>query len=448
MAKYVDESGVGVLWRKIQTRTESLAQETVYITLKSTNDQPIYTTITVSNNDETTTYEYNNSPISFKVPGGSDYNIKLGALEDYKWPLGYDADEGVTYTSIANCSRNLTFNYRFNGSYFSFSITPEEVRNVATVTASYMKNGELMTRSIKHGDILWVAKGTEVTVTAQKVTGYITPAVYKETMMYDPILKNISYVKPPSTGIYILGNSITDIHTVESWTGGSNATGVLLISDYNALVIAPDEWWKYASNYGNGRYDDYVWNGNTRSAWSARDMNVHGPVPGVPIYNESDYWGVSPQEFDIDGKNNTSKIIEYSRGYTYQSGDPSTGEVTYNFSGAPAAEFCNAYSNGCIGVGEWYLPAIGELNDIMENFYEVNEAMEKISGKPFRDDSDNYSSSMKWGYYWSSTIYLSKNTGRYGVYGYGHLEDTSYVVAAPSLATDNLNARPVAKLEW
>ena len=171
---------------------------------------------------------------------------------------------------------------------------------------------------------------------------------------------------------------------VSSWTSGSNATGVAVITDTVRLIVAPDEWYTYDGD------NDGAWNGNKRSAWGGYNRTV----TGIKTTDSS-----SEAITDFAGSSNTDQIISQLKG--------TTDSYSSHYTGAPAAEYCQAYSKGCKGVGEWYLPSVGEMNVLVTNKSTINTALSKISGEtlgsvPFTWTSTQYSSRTAWGYYWSN----------------------------------------------
>ena len=104
-----------------------------------------------------------------------------------------------------------------------------------------------------------------------------------------------------------------------------------------------------------------------------------------------EYW--SPSDFDVpevdnitssssviadwQGKNNTKTILEYCSANGYS---------------CPAFEYVNSYKTSGTNAGDWYLPAMGELNAIYNNKDVLNIALGKIGGTKLGAD-----------YYWSSS---------------------------------------------
>lgn len=155
-----------------------------------------------------------------------------------------------------------------------------------------------------------------------------------------------------------------------------------MITDTVRLIVAPDEWHIYK---GDG---DEAWNGNERSAWGGYGKTVSNIVTTT----ES-----ASARSDFAGSSNTDQIITQLK-------DTTDGYSRY-YTGAPAAEYCRAYSKGCKGVGEWYLPAAGELIVLVTNKDTINEALTKISGEtlgslPYTWTSTQCDDNHAWYFYW------------------------------------------------
>ena len=82
-------------------------------------------------------------------------------------------------------------------------------------------------------------------------------------------------------------------------------------------------------------------------------------------------------ENDADGQYNTRVVLEYCRA---------------NDRVCPAFEYAASYQTEGTSAGDWYLPAIGELNDIYKNKDVLNETLGKIGGTKLPSD-EHWSSS-------------------------------------------------------
>lgn len=86
---------------------------------------------------------------------------------------------------------------------------------------------------------------------------------------------------------------------------------------------------------------------------------------------------------DWNGKNNTKAIINYCKA---------------NSKSCPAAEYANGFTTSGTAAGDWYLPALGELNAIYNGKAAINATMAKIGGTALTES-----------YYWSSSEYGSNH---------------------------------------
>ena len=82
---------------------------------------------------------------------------------------------------------------------------------------------------------------------------------------------------------------------------------------------------------------------------------------------------------DLDGKKNTSTVLAYCKA---------------NGKNCQAFEYVNSYKTEGTKAGDWYLPALGELNAIFDNIDVLNIALGNISGTKL-DDILCWSSSEK-----------------------------------------------------
>ena len=103
--------------------------------------------------------------------------------------------------------------------------------------------------------------------------------------------------------------------------------------------------------------------------WSYPD---YFDVPGV-----NNITSESAATADWQGKNNTRLVLEYCK---------------TNGDSCPAFEYVNSYQTEGTKAGDWYLPALGELNAMYGNMGVLNMALEKIGGTKLSSDA-----------YWSSS---------------------------------------------
>ena len=95
---------------------------------------------------------------------------------------------------------------------------------------------------------------------------------------------------------------------------------------------------------------------------------------------------------DFSGKSNTKTIVDYCKA---------------NNKSCPAAEYAYNYRTVGTEIGDWYLPAAGELQSIYINRVKLNATLQAL-GKPRFNTTATTSS-----YYWSSSEYT--NDGAYGL---------------------------------
>lgn len=138
-------------------------------------------------------------------------------------------------------------------------------------------------------------------------------------------------------------------------------------------------------------------------------------------YDKGTYWYIFvPTEFGI-----ASPYLYVNGKYVFNEGvynrcagdfvsalsdmDGLANTAVINDSDHPAANYCATYNTNGTSVGDWYLPAIGELAFIMPRFDTINSAISKVGGTPLINSG---------GGYWSSTQksanevwYLNPNAG-------------------------------------
>ena len=96
-------------------------------------------------------------------------------------------------------------------------------------------------------------------------------------------------------------------------------------------------------------------------------------IPGIPNITIGNY-----VEQDFNGKANTAAIKAYDS----------------SLSNYPAAKYVYGYKTTGTNAGDWYLPALGELNTIYSNKIYINNALSLVGKKDIPT-----------GYHWSSSVY-------------------------------------------
>ena len=99
---------------------------------------------------------------------------------------------------------------------------------------------------------------------------------------------------------------------------------------------------------------------------------------------------------DLDGKKNTSIILAYCQS---------------NGKSCPAVEYVNSYKTEGTLTGDWYLPALGELDAIYDKKDLLNMSLVKVGGVKLSDY-----------YYWSSSEYSIDNVWGVG-FSYGGVDN-------------------------
>ena len=188
----------------------------------------------------------------------------------------------------------------------------------------------------------------------------------------------INKINSLNTQITNLTNKITTIEEkivkIESSTSSSNCiVGDILYSDMSCYPYG------VASKTPIGVVFDRVnklaialENSPSEMEWSREYFYI----PGVD-YTKSE----SEARADWQGKNNTRVVLEYCKA---------------NGKSCPAFEYVNSYKTEGTQAGDWYLPAMGELNAIYGNKDVLNITLGKIGGTKLESVS-----------YWSSSEILS-----------------------------------------
>ena len=297
---------------KTNVYTSQLGVEKLHLTLatnQSEHSDLINTNVTV--NDKV--YTYKGSELVIDILPGQNYSIVFENVEGYKTP------KTVTYTSKPNNNRFV------NSTYETEIVTIELPENTDLLGVVF---------SVNNKEYTWngtpikckVPLGQSYTIVFGDIPGYETPTSITRTASGSSYVPNIAYTK--QLGVFIMDIE-GGLNTVSSWTGGSNATGVALLTDEVSIVIAPENW------YTNNSDNDGAWNGNTRSAWGGSQKTV------TDIKTTT---SGSDAITDFAGSDNTDAIISQLIG--------TTDSYSQYYTGTPAAEYCRAYSNGCKGVGQ------------------------------------------------------------------------------------------------
>lgn len=126
--------------------------------------------------------------------------------------------------------------------------------------------------------------------------------------------------------------------------------------------------------------------------WSTEYFDIPG------LANQSTATG------DFDGKNNTKTIIDYCKA---------------NSKSCPAAEYAYAHSTVGTKAGDWYLPALGELNLIYSRKGTLNPVLSTLGADTLSDSYHWSSSERSNNYAWSQRFANGNVTNGYNKY-YGY----------------------------
>ncbi len=150
-----------------------------------------------------------------------------------------------------------------------------------------------------------------------------------------------------------------------------------------------------------------------QNLWSSDNFDVPG------LNNLSSSAAIA----DWQGKKNTQIVLDYCK---------AKGKS------CPAFEYVNNYKTEGTKAGDWYLPAAGELNAIIDNIDSINSSLRKVGGGEIAKShytqpayflsSSEESSSKAW------TLYLGSNAGG---------ETTYYIASTYKTETDYVSVRPV-----
>ena len=114
-------------------------------------------------------------------------------------------------------------------------------------------------------------------------------------------------------------------------------------------------------------------------------IDGRAPIIVSPHGTANKYWSKTTLPVNRDVGNDISKAFADFTGKTRTEAIMAKGEELFGdeedtWKDNYAAPWCNAYSHGAKGVGEWWLPSIGELIEIWKHKYAINKCLSIISG--------------------------------------------------------------------
>ncbi len=200
-----------------------------------------------------------------------------------------------------------------------------------------------------------------------KSTIFWTSSEYSDVYAWGP------YLNSGLNDFYYAKQNVVSVRPVINYGDVNNALPILysdlttsteVISGKTPIGIVFDEDKKLALALNSG--------GNM--AWSAELFDI-------PIL--TNYETKELAQEDWAGRDNTTAIITY---------------CSANSKSCPAAEYANSYSTEGTSPGDWYLPALGELESIYSQQPAIDLSLAKVNGTAIE------------AWYWSSTEHYTTNT--------------------------------------
>lgn len=286
-------------------------------------------------------------------------------------PVKDDDLQIPTHKLTINVSGDTATPSGYEVKIYSVNKSTDETTDEVTVTLGDVLAAQT-TASATH-EITW---GATYRIVASGVDGFITPSDVEYTA--DMELRTVSLVYQkragtlnPTNGVYIQD---TDgyCYTEAEWDGTYTPNGIAVITSNCRFVMALEDAYN----------DSCQWGG-------------YGETIGYVTITNSESEAIG----DYDGDTQTFLIVDFLKG-------TNDGYVD----GAPAAEYCSAYTfpNGKKG----YLGAAGEWQTVLDNKESVVSALNKCGGTVmsyYYWTSTQFSSNGVWCLYWSSEFLSYRN---------------------------------------
>ena len=126
---------------------------------------------------------------------------------------------------------------------------------------------------------------------------------------------------------------------------------------------------------------------------------------------ESSWSGIvwSPYDMDIPGITNTANEYKAKQDFNGKANTAAIKAHNSSLSNYPAAKYAYEYKTTGTNAGEWYLPALGELNTVYSNMDYMNYALSLVGKEDIPTNISHWSSSelsayQAWGLYFSNGI--------------------------------------------
>ena len=354
------------------SKTLTLTYATEVLTLKMATDgeTPTGYTLTVKSTSGTTLATQTTATGTYKIPYGTSYYVTASEVDGFTTPGNSDT---YTASGSSNAARTITMTYEETKA----ETLTVKVSGITSGFTVYVKDssGTTLGSQTTASKTYSIEAGTKYYVTAKNVTGYVTPA---NSSTYTAVAGGtrsvtMAYVAhsgttSPTNGVYIQD---TDgyYHTASEWDGTYTANGIAVITDNCRFVMALE----------NAHSSTCQWGGY-----------------GTKVSGITTATSETSAQADYDGEAQTTVIISALDGTNDGYCD-----------GAPAAEYCRAYTfpDGSTG----YLGAAGEWQAALDNKDDIATALSTCGGTSlsyYYWTSTQYSSNYSWGMDWDGE-YLS-----------------------------------------
>ena len=115
---------------------------------------------------------------------------------------------------------------------------------------------------------------------------------------------------------------------------------------------------------------------------------------------------------DVSGISNTTDIEKAKQDFNGKANTAAIKAKNSNLSKYPAAKYAYDYTTAGTNVGDWYLPALGELYTVYSNKDFLNYALSLVGKKDIPTDNDHWSSS-EYAYDMAWDLHLSSGTSSF-----------------------------------
>ena len=170
----------------------------------------------------------------------------------------------------------------------------------------------------------------------------------------------------------------SDMSCSTELVSGKTPIGIIFNTTFR-LAIALNESDPLPAGYGIELSDGY----------GTREVMVCANVDSDTISGFNGFWSDNRVGGDWNGKINTKQLIMENADRTLNR----YGADNIKFDDCPWLDYISAYSTVGTKPGEWYIPAMSELDDIYKKKEQLNQKLTKVGGKILSDNS-----------YWTSSL--------------------------------------------